>query len=96
MSFSTEDYRAKIAAMTNRELVDECGQRILASAVMNRFLNDGSDDARCDLLYAEARRRGNPALYSRGFNMACSCQGHSSMREAITLPIEHGEPVRAS
>lgn len=96
MSFDAQAYSERIAAMTNRELVNECGQRILGAAVMAKFrapLNDGSEDDRCDLLYAEAERRGNTDLYCRGFNSAAQSQGHSGMCSTITIPIEHGEPV---
>ncbi len=96
MSFDADAYAARVAAMSNRDLVREAGHRILGAAVMAKFrigrLNDGSEDARCDLLYAEAVRRGNVDLYQRGFNDAARSQGHTGLCSVPTTPIEVGEP----
>ncbi len=95
MSLDAGAYAAHIRAMTNAQLANECGARILGAAVMARFrapLNDGSEDDRCDMLYAESVRRGNTDLYNRGFNSAALSQGHSGLCTEIKVPIGQGEP----
>ncbi len=90
------EYRGRLERMTNARLVQECGMRILDAAVMARFRsNDGWCDDQADACYDEARRRGNPDLYQRGYNSAVRSQGHDGMVGDVSLPVSHGEPENA-
>lgn len=97
-TFDLDAYRAEIRVISNRELVQRVGGEVLDAAVMAGFsrFNDGVSDARCDALSAEARRRGNPDLYVRGFNDAVRSQGHNGMVEEVSTPIDVGDPTNAA
>lgn len=89
-----DEYRQRLRAMANRELVAESGQRILGAAVMARMRhNDGWDDDCADVCYEEARCRDNVDLYQRGFNSAVRSQGHHSLSGPVVTPIDHGDPA---
>ncbi len=67
------EFETKLPTMSNSDLVSASRQAVLAAAVMARFRsNSGLDDAKADACYEEAKRRGNPGLYQRGFNSAAA------------------------
>jgi hypothetical protein len=87
-----DEYRDRLRAMTNRQLIDEAGGAIHAAAIMARMRhNDGWEDDKADACYDEAVSRGNTDLYQRAFNDVARSQGHNSMRVPVSTPIEVGE-----
>lgn len=93
---SIERYRKELRGLTNEELIDRCGVEILGAAVLGSRAPSraGWVDDCCDACYDEAKRRGNPDLYQRGFNEAVRSQGHRGMVRPVTTPVAVGEPKR--
>jgi hypothetical protein len=80
-------YRARLRTMSNERLAQEAGMRILDAAIMaGRRSDDGWADDQAGACYNEAKARGNPDLYQRGFNDAVRSQGHTGMVREVTMP----------
>lgn len=73
MAFNADEYRSKLAAMTDAELRTETGMHIYYAAVENAFRfspKDGDHNHRADLCYKECKRRGRPDIYDRAYRNA--------------------------
>lgn len=68
-------YAEKIAAMDDGAFVDEVENMVWLSAYA---ANNGRSiyHAKCDATYNEAKERGKPWLYQRGWNAAYRSAGH--------------------
>lgn len=94
MSFDLDAYRTEIRAISNRELISRTAREVLNAAIMAGFrVNDGRHDDMCDALYAEAVRRENVDLYTRGVNDAARSQGHGDLGGVARTPIDVGDPT---
>jgi len=75
MSEAMNDFRSKLEAMSDVELVNEVEHYVWLSAYANN--NPRSKyHAKCDATYDEAKRRGKPWLYQKGWNAAFRSAGH--------------------
>lgn len=61
-------YAAKIAKMTDRELVDEVSQNVFDATMTSAFGGDSSkEDERCRMLHTLLHSRGKGELYQQGW-----------------------------
>jgi len=84
------EWAAKLQDMPDDEFLNECSQKILDSAIMNRFSMDSAwgAHARADICADEARRRHEAAghtsscrgdtIYTEGLRRAYRSQGHAA------------------
>ena len=67
-----------LAKKTDRELVDYVCDNVRGAAILNsrgRYVN--AYDDKCGLALEEAKRRGKPELYDRGYKMAVRSFGYA-------------------
>lgn len=90
-----DEYRAKLRTLPNSELVDKTGSEILGAVILEVHGRGGGWADECvSACYDEAKRRGNPDLYERGYRMALRSQGHEASREPL-MSLSVGEPEEA-
>lgn len=79
-------YADKLQAMDDGALVDEIESKVWLSAYA---ANNGRSKyhTECDLTHDEARRRGKPWLYQRGWNKAYESCGHSLSDDDIARAL---------
>jgi hypothetical protein len=91
-----DEYKAKLAGLTNYQLVEETADRIYANArIAGSRLDDGYADHCVNACYAESASRGNTDLYQRGFNKSAEWLGQSAYAQPTPTPLSVGEPAPA-
>jgi hypothetical protein len=88
MTDTMEQYRKKLAGMTDDDLLNEVESKVWLSGYAAN--NPRSEyHGQCDATYDEAKRREKVWLYQRGWNAAFRSAGHTPTERDIEAAQSH-------